>query len=141
AKEIKPYDLPEVGASESAPGTNMHHALMLARRLLAKRKCENKQIIMITDGEPTAHMEDGLPFFWWPPSLETVRATLQEVKRCTRDDITINVFMLDTSYYLIDFVGQMTRINKGRAFYTTPERLGEYILVDYVKNKRTRIRP
>ncbi|MEE9249128.1 MAG: hypothetical protein V3U79_10620, partial [Dehalococcoidia bacterium] len=61
--------------------------------------------------------------------------------RCTRDDITINVFMLDTSYYLIDFVGQMTRINKGRAFYTTPERLGEYILVDYVNNKRTRIRP
>ena len=141
AKEIKPYDLPEVGASESAPGTNMHHALMLARRLLAKRKCENKQIIMITDGEPTAHMEDGLPFFWWPPSLETVRATLQEVKRCTRDRITIDIFMLDTSYYLIDFVGQMTRINKGRAFYTTPERLGEYILVDYVKNKRTRIRP
>ena len=141
AKEIKPYDLPEVGASESAPGTNMHHALMLARRLLAKRKCENKQIIMITDGEPTAHMEDGLPFFWWPPSLETVRATLQEVKRCTRDRITIDIFMLDTSYYLIDFVGQMTKINKGRAFYTTPERLGEYILVDYVKNKRTRIRP
>ena len=68
AKEIKPYDLPEVGASESAPGTNMHHALMLARRLLAKRKCENKQIIMITDGEPTAHVEDGLPFFWWPPA-------------------------------------------------------------------------
>jgi len=145
AQEIKPHQLPEVAASDSAPGTNMHHALMLSRKFLAKRKCENKQIIMITDGEPTAHIEShmgrDLPFFWWPPSLQTVRATLQEVKRCTRDNIVINVFMLDTSYYLVDFVGQLTKINKGRAFYTTPDRLGEYILVDYINRKRTRIGP
>ena len=61
AEEIKARDLPEAGASDSAPGTNMHHGLQLAREYLAKRKCENKQIIMITDGEPTAHMEAGLP--------------------------------------------------------------------------------
>ena len=141
AKEIKARDLPEAGASDSAPGTNMQHGLQLAREYLAKRKCENKQIIMITDGEPTAHMEQGYPYFAWPPSLLTVQATLQEVKRCTKDRITLNVFMLDTSYYLIDFMEQVTKINRGRAFFTTADRLGEYILVDYINHKRTRIRP
>ena len=141
AEEIKARDLPETGASESAPGTNMQHALQLGREFLAKRKCDNKQIIMITDGEPTAHMEQGYPYFAWPPSLATVQATLQEVKRCTKDGIIINVFMLDTSYYLIDFMEQVTKINRGRAFFTTADRLGEYILVDYVNHKRTRIRP
>ena len=141
AEEIKARDLPEAGASDSAPGTNMHHALQLAREYLAKRKCENKQIIMITDGEPTAHMEQDYPYFAWPPSMATVQATLQEVKRCTKDGIIINVFMLDTSYYLIDFMEHVTKINRGRAFFTTADRLGEYILVDYINHKRTRIRP
>ncbi len=58
-----------------------------------------------------------------------------------RDAITLNIFMLDTSYYLMDFVNQVTKINKGRAFYTTPDRLGEYILVDYISNKRKRVTP
>ena len=141
ARELKGSMLPEVRCSAHTQGTNMHHALMLSRQLLAKRKCDNKQIIMITDGEPTAHLVDGQSFFWYPPSIETIQETLKEVKRCTRDAITINVFMLDFSYYLMDFVNQLTRINKGRAFYTTPDRLGEYILVDYISNKRTRIRP
>jgi len=141
AQEIKTRDLAEVGCNQRAPGTNMHHALMLSRQLLAKRKCDNKQVIMITDGEPTAHLEEGQAFFWYPPSIETIRATLQEVKRCTRDGIIINVFMLDTTYYLMDFIGKLTRMNKGRAFYTTSERLGEYILVDYISSKRKRVVP
>ncbi len=141
AQELKAEMLPEVDCAGDYPGTNMHHALMLARKLLAKRKCDNKQIIMVTDGEPTAHLEDNQAFFWYPPSMETVQATLREVKRVTRDAITLNIFMLDTSYYLMDFVNQVTKINKGRAFYTTPERLGEYILVDYISNKRKRVQP
>ncbi|MFQ5933947.1 MAG: VWA domain-containing protein [Dehalococcoidia bacterium] len=141
AQEVKGEMLAELDCSGEIPGTNMHHALMLSRRLLAKRKCENKQVIMVTDGEPTAHLEGGKAFFWYPPSMETIQATLREVKRCTRDAITLNIFMLDTSYYLMDFVNQVTKINKGRAFYTTPERLGEYILVDYISNKRKRVVP
>ncbi|MFQ5874454.1 MAG: VWA domain-containing protein, partial [Dehalococcoidia bacterium] len=130
AQEVKANLLAEIDCAGERPGTNMHHALMLSRQLLAKRKCENKQVIMITDGEPTAHLERGQALFWYPPSIETIQATLREVKRCTRDAITLNIFMLDTSYYLMDFVNQVTKINKGRAFYTTPDRLGEYILVD-----------
>ncbi len=141
AREIKRDVLAEVGCRSQTPGTNMHHALMLSRQLLSKRKCDNKQVIMVTDGEPTAHLEGGQAFFWYPPSIETIQATLREVKRCTRDSITINVFMLETSYYLVDFVNQLTKINRGRAFYTTPDRLGEHVLVDYMTNKRGKVQP
>ncbi|MCA9822928.1 MAG: hypothetical protein KC470_10000, partial [Dehalococcoidia bacterium] len=65
--------------------------------------------------------------------------TLKEVKRCTQKGITINTFMLDRNYYLKEFINQVARINKGRVFYTTPDKLGEYILVDYVASKRKRV--
>ena len=79
-------------------------------------------------------------FFNYPPTYRTIQETLREVVRCTRENITINTFMLERSYYMADFVEQMTKINRGRAFYATPEALGEYILVDYVASKRKRIR-
>ena len=92
---------------------------------------------MITDGEPTAHLrEDGRALFSYPPTYETIQQTLSEVKRCTRDRIVINTFMLERSRYLSEFVDLMSRINRGRAFYVEPEHLGEYVLVDYVSNKR-----
>ena len=76
----------------------------------------------------------------YPPSPITIRETLKEVKRCTKKDIIINTSMLDRNYYLNEFVNQVAKINKGRVFYTTPDKLGQYILVDYVQNKRKQIR-
>lgn len=139
ARELKTEELPYVRWDESVLGTNMHHALIIAQRLLAKHTQGTRQIIMISDGEPTAHLERGRSYFAYPPSPITIRETLKEVKRCTQKRITINTFMLDRNYYLKEFVNQVARINKGRVFYTTPDKLGEYILVDYVAQKRKRL--
>ena len=139
ARELKSDQLPYVRWDESVLGTNMHHALMIAQTLLAKHTQGTRQIIMISDGEPTAHLEKGRSYFAYPPSPITIRETLKEVKRCTQKRITINTFMLDRNYYLKEFVNQVARINKGRVFYTTPEKLGEYILVDYVAQKKKKI--
>lgn len=137
ARELSPRDLPEV-SWDYTYGTNMQHALVLARRMLA-RQSGTKQVIMITDGEPTAHLlADGEPFFSYPPAPETVQLTLEEVVRCTRERITINTFMLDATGYLRAFVEKMTELNRGRAFFTTPETLGDYVLVDFLDNKRAR---
>ncbi|MCL4231410.1 MAG: VWA domain-containing protein [Dehalococcoidia bacterium] len=136
ARELKADQLPYVRWDESVLGTNMHHALMIAQSLLAKHAVGTRQIIMISDGEPTAHLERGRSYFAYPPSPITIRETLKEVKRCTQKGITINTFMLDRNYYLKEFVNQVAKINKGRVFYTTPDKLGEYILVDYVAQKK-----
>ncbi len=118
-------------------GTNMQHGFQLARQLLA-RQSGTKQIIMITDGEPTAHYEPGMaaPYFNYPPVQETIDATVREVLRCTKDDIRINTFMLDATSYLKNFIEKITKMNGGRAFFTTPETLGDYVLVDFVEHKR-----
>ncbi len=139
AREVKPEELPYVSWDESVLGTNMHHAFILAQKLLAKHKVGTRQIIMISDGEPTAHLEGGHSFFSYPPSPITIRETLKEVKRATDKGIIINTFMLDRNYFLKEFVNEMAKINKGRVFYTTPEGLGEYILVDYVAHKKKRV--
>jgi uncharacterized protein with von Willebrand factor type A (vWA) domain len=136
AREFTPEQLPGLSWSEWNIGTNMHHGLQLARHFLGRHKGPNKQVIMITDGEPTAHMEDGEAQFAYPPTRVTFQETLKEVERCTRDGITINTFMLEESRTLMAFVEQMARINRGRAFFAAPDRLGEYVLVDFVRNKR-----
>ena len=113
---------------------------MIARRMLS-RQTGTKQIIMITDGEPTAHvMPNGQVFFDYPTRPETRDATLRQVMLCTKDGITINTFMLDPNPYLTDFVESMARLNGGRAFFTTPEDLGDYVLVDFLQNKREQLR-
>jgi uncharacterized protein with von Willebrand factor type A (vWA) domain len=136
AREIRPQDLPEV-SWDFVYGTNMQHAFQISRRLLA-RQTGTKQIIMITDGEPTAHFETGMsePYFSYPPVRETVDATLREVVRCTREGIRINTFMLDPTGHLRSFVERLTKLNRGRAFFTTPETLGDYVLVDFIEQKR-----
>ena len=140
ARELRPEQLPEV-SWDYTYGTNMQHALVLARRMLA-RQTGTKQVIMITDGEPTAHIiPGGEPFFSYPPAPETIRATLNEVVRATREGIRINTFMLDASGYLRNFVERLTQLNRGRAFFTTPETLGDYVLVDFLDQKRARRRP
>ncbi len=141
ASQLKPQDLPRLTWNEYIYGTNMQHAFETARTLLARSRGKNKQIILITDGEPTAHFEPGdpEPKFAYPPTARTREMTLREVLRCTREGITINTFMLARGHYLVDFVNQMSKINTGRAFYVEPERLGEYVLVDYVTHKRRRV--
>jgi uncharacterized protein with von Willebrand factor type A (vWA) domain len=135
ARELAPEQLPEV-SWDFAYGTNMHHAFTLARRMLG-RQTGTKQIIMITDGEPTAHvLPSGEVFFNYPPIRETVEATLREVMRCTKDEIRINTFMLDADNGLRRFVEQLTKVNKGRAFFTSPDTLGDYVLVDFLEHKR-----
>jgi len=138
AVELKPQTLPQLALNDYVYGTNMQHGFQLARSLLAKHR-GNRQIIMITDGEPTAHLEDnGRAYFAYPPTYKTIQQTLREVRRCTRDRIVINTFMLERGPYLTEFINQMTRINKGRAFFVSPERLGEYLLIDYVSGRQRR---
>ena len=140
ARELTPKQLPEV-SWDFVYGTNMQHGFMLARKMLS-RQSGTKQIIMITDGEPTAHISrSGDVFFNYPPVRETVEATLSEVMRATREGIRINTFMLDASHALQAFIEQLTAINRGRAFFTSPENLGEYLLVDFIEHKRQLSRP
>ena len=135
AREIRAAELPEV-SWDFVYGTNMQHALLLARRMLASHP-GTKQIVMITDGEPTAHlMEDGEVFFNYPPVQATVDATLSEVLRCTREHIRLNTFALDATGHLREFVEKITQLNGGRAFFTTPETLGDFVLVDFIEHRR-----
>lgn len=135
AREIRPEELPAV-SWDYVYGTNMQHALLLARRLLARHH-GTRQIVMITDGEPTAHLlEDGEVFFNYPPVPATVEATLQEVLRCSREGIRINTFALDATGHLRNFIEKITQLNRGRAFFTTPDTLGDYVLVDFIENRR-----
>jgi uncharacterized protein with von Willebrand factor type A (vWA) domain len=140
AREFTAAQLPTLSWSEWNMGTNMHAGFMLSRKLLARHTGGNKQILMVTDGEPTAHMEGDEADFSYPPTRRTVEETLKEVQRCTREHITINTFMLERSSWLMSFVEQMTQINRGRAFYATPDRLGEYLVVDYVSARRRPVR-
>lgn len=135
ARELKVDQLPEV-SWDFVYGTNMQHALVLGRRML-DRQSGTKQIIMITDGEPTAHITpSGDVFFNYPPVHETVEATLREVMRCTRAEIRINTFMLDADAGLRGFIERLTKINRGRAFFTSHDTLGDYVLVDFLEHKR-----
>ena len=135
AREVKPELLPEM-SWDFEWGTNMQHALLLARKMLSKQT-GTKQVIMVTDGEPTAHITpDGYAHFEYPSSPITIEETLKEVMRCTRDGIRINTFMLDESHYLRSFVERMMQLNRGRAFFTTPDTLGDYVLVDFLEQRR-----
>jgi uncharacterized protein with von Willebrand factor type A (vWA) domain len=140
ARQFTPEQLPTLSWGEWNVGTNMHAGFMLARQLLGRHKGGNRQILMVTDGEPTAHMEGDVADFAYPPSRRTVEETLKEVQRCTRENITINTFMLERSPWLASFVEQMARINHGRAFFAAPDRLGEYLVVDYVSARRRAMR-
>jgi uncharacterized protein with von Willebrand factor type A (vWA) domain len=135
ARELRPEALAELTWHGYEYGTNLQHGLMLARRFLNRHHGGQRQIVVITDGEPTAHFEGGQVEFSYPPTRRTIQETLREVQRCTRDGITINTFMLERSRALAEFVALVTRMNRGRAFYATPERLGEYVLVDFVSRR------
>ncbi len=141
AKMLSTQQLVTTTWDSNDPFTNIQEALIVASRLLSKHKTPNKHIILITDGQPTAYFLDGylqveLPMFFGGLSPRATFETLKEVKRVTRRQITINTFMLDDSASLRRFVDEMTRVNRGRAFFTTPSQLGKYLLVDYMKRKK-----
>ena len=146
AKLIKAEDLPSIVSLTyfMEHGTDIKEALRFARQLLGSHKTTNRQIILITDGEPTAATLDrggqtpqrmGLCF---APQPDRPRDT-QEVKRCTQSGIKINTFMLGADFYRQGFIDQLSRLNTGRVFYTSPDQMGNYIMVDYIANKRKRI--
>jgi uncharacterized protein with von Willebrand factor type A (vWA) domain len=138
ARQVKLDDIPFL--SVGPEHTNTQEGLELSRKLLSRDSGSNKQIIMITDGRPTAARINGRLFIHtWGLHPAILEETYMAAERCRRSQVTINTFMLADDYYLIHFVKEMTRICRGRAFYTTPSRLGEYILVDYINRKRKRI--
>jgi uncharacterized protein with von Willebrand factor type A (vWA) domain len=93
--------------------------------------------VVVTDGEPTAHLnDDGEPFFSWPPVAETLQRTMAEVLRCTKAGVTINTFALDIERSQFPFVEQISRVNGGRTFYTSVDELGVYVLDDFVKSRQ-----
>ncbi|MCC6763577.1 MAG: hypothetical protein IT293_02845 [Deltaproteobacteria bacterium] len=144
AVELKLKDLPEASWNMGDPFTNLQDGLRLGAELLARHRSTNQHFIVITDGQPTAYFQKGRLFCEWPLSfggisMRAAQETLKEVERVTRLGITINTFMLDDSPSLRAFVERMTRINRGRALYTRPDRLGEYLLVDYLSHKRKKV--
>ncbi len=144
AVELKLKDLPEASWNMGDPFTNLQDGLRLASELLSRHPSNNQHIIVITDGQPTAYFSRGRLYCEWPLSfggisMRAAQETLKEVERVTRKGITINTFMLDDSASLRAFVERMTRINKGRALYTRPDHLGEYLLVDYIGKKRKKV--
>ncbi len=142
ARELRVQDLPEVMWNMGDPFTNLQEGLRVAAELLDRHPARNRQMIVITDGQPTAYFSRGRLYCEWPLSfggisIRAAQETLREVERVTRKGIVINTFMLDDSPALRAFVEKMTRINKGRALFTDPQDLGRYLLVDYLARKRS----
>ncbi len=135
AQELRIEDIPALTIDYNY-GTNLQHALALSRHLMRDERGE-RQIVVVTDGEPTAHLDDdGEAFFSWPPVAETLQRTMAEVLRCTKAGITINTFALDIERSQFPFVEQISRVNGGRTFYTSVDELGVYALDDFVRSRR-----
>lgn len=132
ARRLQPADLGAAGF-ERVYGTNMHHAFMLARRVLANDPRPVKQVIMVTDGEPTAHLEGEQAYFNWPPVRETVVRTLREATRLSRAGIAINVFLLEEEPGLVGFADRLAGLTGGQVFQTRGDELGRFVLRDYVR--------
>ncbi|GAA2080935.1 hypothetical protein [Actinomadura alba] len=118
-------------------GTNLHHALLIAGRHLDRHPDFEPIVLVVTDGEPTAHLRrDGRSVFDYPPSPETLVLTMAEVDKMTRRGATLNVFMLADDQRLVSFVEEVARRNGGRVLAPTPDRLGEYLVSDYLRARR-----
>jgi len=138
ARELKETDLAGLGW-DMVQGTNLHHALVLAGRFLDRRPEHNPVVLVITDGEPTAHLtRDGTSWFDWPPSPETLELTMAEVDKMTRRRATLNIFMLADDERLTSFVDEVARRNGGRVLRAMPDSLGEYVVSDFLRSRRAR---
>jgi uncharacterized protein with von Willebrand factor type A (vWA) domain len=138
ARVLQPAEL--AGLSwDMVQGTNLQHALILASRHLAKHPDAEPVVLVVTDGEPTAHLlADGSAWFDWPTHPETLAVTMAEVERISRRGATINIFMLDDEPGLVRFVESVARRNGGRVFSSDADRLGEYVVSDYLRARRGR---
>ena len=134
ARQLRPEDLTAPGF-ERVYGTNMQHAFLLAGRLLAQHPRASRQVIMVTDGEPTAHLEGEQAFFSWPPVPETIRLTMAEALRLSKAGVRLNIFMLEESEGLANFMQRLARLTSGRVFLMDDERLGEFVVRDYVARR------
>ncbi len=138
AQVLRPEELAGL-VPQRVQGTNLQHALMLAGRFLSKHPGAEPVVLVVTDGEPTAHLtRDGYAEFCWPPLAETLELTLAEVERLTRRGVLINVFMLDDEPRLVEFVERLAERNGGRVLAPDPVRLGEYVVTDYLRARRGR---
>jgi uncharacterized protein with von Willebrand factor type A (vWA) domain len=136
ARELRETELASL-TWDMVQGTNLHHALVLAGRFLDRRPEHNPVVIVITDGEPTAHLRrDGQFWFDWPPSPETLELTLAEVDKMTRRQATMNIFMLADDERLSAFVDEVARRNGGRVLRAGSDSLGEYVVSDFLKTRR-----
>jgi uncharacterized protein with von Willebrand factor type A (vWA) domain len=135
ARQIAPDDLPVMNWDNRDRHTNIQHGLWLSRRLLAREASANKHIILITDGEPTAHIENGTVFSKYPPTQHTHQMTLAEVRNCTEDGITVNTFIFEGADFTEEFINGLAKINQGRVFFTSAQTLGRYLLMDFIARK------
>ncbi|MDH3522986.1 MAG: VWA domain-containing protein [Acidobacteriota bacterium] len=138
AQRVELADIPYIQAGPYH--TNTREALQLARGMLARHKQPNKQIFLITDGKPSA-ITEGREVYKNPFGLDLkiVNRTLEEVDQCRRQGVVITTFMLATDPTLTQFVEKLTKINRGRAYFASPYNLGEFILADYIRNRRRRV--
>jgi uncharacterized protein with von Willebrand factor type A (vWA) domain len=119
--------------------TNLHMGLQLARRILRKRSSENKQIFIITDGQPTAHVEGDFAWLLYPPDPRSTVATLKEAVTAVREGCRISTFALIEDYWGMDWVGfvdQLTKLTKGVAFYTSSGELASCIMESYLSGRK-----
>jgi len=138
ARELHETELAGLGW-DMVQGTNLHHALMLAGRHLDRHPEHEPVVLIVTDGEPTAHLQrDGRPWFDWPPSPETIELTLAEVDKMTRRHAALNIFMLAEDDRLSAFVDNVARRNGGRVLRAAPEHLGEYVVSDFLRTRGAR---
>jgi uncharacterized protein with von Willebrand factor type A (vWA) domain len=136
ARELRETDLAGLGW-DMVQGTNLHHALMIAGRHIDRHPEHEPVVLIVTDGEPTAHLQrDGRSWFDWPPSPETLELTLAEVDKMTRRHAALNIFMLADDARLSAFVDNVARRNGGRVLQAGPERLGEYVIRDFLRTRR-----
>jgi uncharacterized protein with von Willebrand factor type A (vWA) domain len=136
ARELRETDLAGLGW-DMVQGTNLHHALVLAGRFLDERPEHDPVVLIVTDGEPTAHLRrDGRYWFDWPPAPETLELTLAEVDKMTRRRAPLNIFMLADDERLTAFVEEVARRNGGRVLHAQPDRLGEYVVRDFLRTRR-----
>ena len=140
ARRIKPHELPDLDAND-IQGTNLQHALMLAGRFLDKHPDAEPVVLVVTDGEPTAHLDrDGEWWFSWPPGPDTIELTLAEVDKMTRRGVPLSFFRLGDDPRLARFLDDVARRNGGRVLAPEGDRLGDYVVSDYLKRRQGRRR-
>jgi len=139
AEQVKLSELPYIDAGPYH--TNTAEALELSRALLSRQRQPNKQIFLITDGKPSAMTQpSGIYKNPFGLDMRIVNRTLEEADTCRRQKVVITTFMIATDPLLTEFVEKMTQVNRGRAYFASPTNLGEFILADYIKNRRQRVR-